>query len=119
MSGSTSARSLAAKKSYYCFSPVLQEAAHTLFSHAGGICDTFAASLHLELAILYVPQCLLPRIGSLFNYLATTLLPRFESPLKMDCGGLQERSAPGRFGGKVLTVSCAIRQVSSSMAVEA
>ncbi|PFH34133.1 hypothetical protein BESB_072850 [Besnoitia besnoiti] len=109
-SSPTSARSLGAKKSYYCFSPMLHEAAYTLLSHSGGICDTFAASLHLELAILYLPPAVLPWIAAAFNYLAETLLPRFEEPLRLECGGLQERNAPGRFGGKVLTVGCAIGQ---------
>nr|CEL69829.1 TPA: hypothetical protein BN1204_055280 [Neospora caninum Liverpool] len=109
-SAAASMRSLGAKKSYYCFSPLLHEAAYTLLSHAGGICDTFAASLHLELAILYLPPAILPWVGAAFNHLAATLLPRFDEPLKLECGGLQERNAPGRLGGKVLTVGCAIRQ---------
>ncbi|KFH09513.1 hypothetical protein TGVAND_311380 [Toxoplasma gondii VAND] len=109
-SPTSSVRSLGAKKSYFCFSPLLHEAAYTLLSHAGGICDTFAASLHLELAILYLPPAILPWVGAAFNHLTATFLPRFDEPLKLECGGLQERNAPGRLGGKVLTVGCAIRQ---------
>ncbi|KEP63572.1 UNVERIFIED_CONTAM: hypothetical protein HHA_311380 [Hammondia hammondi] len=109
-SPTSSVRSLGVKKSYFCFSPLLHEAAYTLLSHAGGICDTFAASLHLELAILYLPPAILPWVGAAFNHLSATFLPRFDEPLKLECGGLQERNAPGRLGGKVLTVGCAIRQ---------
>ncbi|CDI86585.1 hypothetical protein, conserved [Eimeria praecox] len=103
-----STQSLGVKKSYYIFSPTLHPAAHTLFSHAGGICDTFAASLQMELAIIYVPCLLVPLVAAAFNTLGQNLLPQLHEPLKLRCWGLQERSAPGRFGGKVLTVSCSV-----------
>ena len=109
-----SSQSLGVKKSYYIFSPTLHPAAHTLFSHAGGICDTFAASLQMELAIIYVPCCLVPLVAAAFNTLGQQLLPQLHEPLKLRCWGLQERNAPGRFGGKVLTVSCSVEGVSSN-----
>ncbi|CDJ58650.1 hypothetical protein, conserved [Eimeria maxima] len=104
----SSSQSLGVKKSYYIFSPTLHPAAHTLFSHAGGICDTFAASLQMELAIIYVPCLLVPLVAAAFNTLGQQLLPQLHEPLKLRCWGLQERNAPGRFGGKVLTVSCSV-----------
>ncbi|OEH79381.1 hypothetical protein cyc_06174 [Cyclospora cayetanensis] len=103
-----SSQSLGVKKSYYIFSPSLHPAAHMLFSHAGGICDTFAASLQMELAIIYVPSILVPLVAAAFNTLGEELLPQLQQPLKLRCWGLQERNAPGRFGGKVLTVSCSV-----------
>ncbi|CDJ40186.1 hypothetical protein, conserved [Eimeria tenella] len=111
-SSNTSSQSLGVKKSYYIFSPTLHPAAHTLFSHAGGICDTFAASLQMELAIIYVPCLLVPLVAAAFNTLGQQLLPQLHEPLRLRCWGLQERNAPGRFGGKVLTVSCSVEGVS-------
>ncbi|CBZ51911.1 conserved hypothetical protein [Neospora caninum Liverpool] len=94
------------KRNYYCISPKLNYAAWKLFAHSGGICDTYAAALHVEVAIIHVPEPLLPQVADLFMKHAAQADFHFDSPLQLKCGNLQERPAPVRAGGKVLTLEC-------------
>ncbi|PFH36365.1 hypothetical protein BESB_045570 [Besnoitia besnoiti] len=94
------------KRNYYCISPKLHYAAWKLFAHSGGICDTYAAALHVEVAIIHVPEPLLPQVAELFMKHAEQSDFHFDTPLTMKCGNLQERPAPVRAGGKVLTLEC-------------
>ncbi|KEP61545.1 UNVERIFIED_CONTAM: hypothetical protein HHA_240880 [Hammondia hammondi] len=94
------------KRNYYCISPKLNYAAWKLFAHSGGICDTYAAALHVEVAIIHVPEPLLPQVADLFMKHTAQSDFHFDSPLQLKCGNLQERPAPVRAGGKVLTLEC-------------
>lgn len=108
----------APKRNYYCFNPRTHPAARKLFSPVAGICDTYAAALHVELAIIHVPETLLPEVANMF--LEHSNRPRthhrlcFKTPLSFKCGHLQERPAPCRAGGKVLTLECIFDNVGLS-----
>ncbi|PHJ22276.1 hypothetical protein CSUI_003877 [Cystoisospora suis] len=107
-SSSASSRGGGLKRNYYWFDPRTHPEARKLFSPVAGICDTYAAALHVELAIIHVPESLLPEVASMFlahaNNPSTQQRLAFQTPLSFKCGNLQERSAPCRAGGRVFTL---------------
>lgn len=105
------------KRNYYWFDPRTHPDARKLFSPVAGICDTYAAALHVELAIIHVPEMLLPEVANMFlahaNEQRTQQRLAFKTPLSFKCGNLQERSAPCRAGGRVFTLESIFDSVSA------